>query len=158
MKISEIHITSNETCNFYSITKTTLGNWVAKGFPRTKRNQYPLKDGFDWWRKNVIGEDAGDLQNEKLKFQRARTRLEELKAAEQEGRLIDRDTPLTWLIGLGTAAKIAFWSLPRRLSEILAPISDPKEVERIMRDEIRKIISRLRDAGRKGGSYGGGCF
>ena len=83
------------------------------------------------------------LSEQKLRYAVARTRREELKVEEQEGRLIGKDIPLQWLQGHVTEAKAAFWDLPRRLSEELASITDQKEIEHLLRQEIRRILTDL---------------
>ena len=148
MDIEKIILTSRETCSFYSITKTTLQNWVAKGFPRSKRNEYSLLAGFRWWRRNVVGEESGDLQIEKLKYQKARTRREELRVQQEEGALLPREVSIRWLTRLLTEARMGFLNLPKRLCQELATLTDFREIEGILRKEIRQILTDLSEGGK----------
>lgn len=143
MEILKMELGSKEVCGFYSVTAKTLSNWVAKGFPRNDKNRYPLKAGFDWWRKNVGGERFDELHNQRLKYQIAKTRREELRAEQDEGVLIHRDQPIRWLSELVMAAKEGFVDLPKRMAEILAPELDPREVEDLLYKEIWEILDRL---------------
>ena len=61
----------------------------------------------------------------------------------KRGELIYKGEQIKWLISLGTAAKLAFQNLPKRLAPVLAIITDPKKIELITRTEIYQIIREL---------------
>jgi len=83
-------------------------------------------------------------QNEILKGE-----LLGLKVKVERGDLVPRDQATQWLFGHVDEAKNAFWSLPRRMGPVLAPVSDEKEIEFVLRKEIREILTRLAEPGGK---------
>jgi hypothetical protein len=75
----------------------------------------------------------------------AKARLDELRALQEEDKLIAKDVPLKWLHGHVTEAKDAFWGLPRRMAEALAVETDSKIIEVTLQEEIRRILTDLAD-------------
>lgn len=61
----------------------------------------------------------------------------------KKGELVPKEEQIKWLIALGSAAKLAFQGLPRRLAPIVRFYDDEKKIEVIIRDEIYKIIREL---------------
>ena len=147
-EIEKINLTSKETCFFYSITKTTLTNWTGKGFPRGKRNQYPLVTGFRWWRKNIVGEEAGELQIEKLLRERARREQDQVKAEVAKNSVIQRETAIAWLTTIISEAKLHFRGIPARVAPVLQG-RDEKEIQVILLKEIDDILWKMSGAKRQ---------
>lgn len=90
-----------------------------------------------------------------LSLQEERTRLTKIKAdtAQKEyeeicGSLVQAEAAKSWLRAIVAEAKLALIALPRRLSETLANVSDPKEVEHTLRTEIYAILDRLSRPGK----------
>jgi len=69
--------------------------------------------------------------------------LTELQLKIKRGELVPRGEQIKWLIALGSAAKLAFQGLPRRLAPIVRLYDDEKKIEVIIRDEVYKIIRDL---------------
>jgi len=77
----------------------------------------------------------------------AKAQLAELKLRLETGDLVLKDQAEKWLFGHVDEAKNAFWGLPQRMGPVLAPVSDQKEIEFILRKEIREILMRLASPG-----------
>jgi hypothetical protein len=75
-----------------------------------------------------------------------KTKISETKLRELRGKLVPKNEATKMVIALGAAIKLTFLSLPRRLAEILAPMTDPKEIELLLRSEIRNVIQILEQA------------
>jgi len=93
--IDDIILTSTQACNLFAITKETLRLWVKKrDFPRTGRNSYPLKEGFDWYRENYVGDTESNdnaLAEEKRLKLVAERKLKELELLLRQGELMFRE-------------------------------------------------------------------
>ena len=134
---------ADSTTQFYEVSPKTLAQWVKRGFPKAARGKYPILSGFRWYKKFVLGQvngQATDLATERLLRERARRKLDELKAEQAAGRLVDRDQAIFWVKELVIEVKQNFLALPRRFAESLAPVTDPKIIEEILREEIRRIL------------------
>jgi hypothetical protein len=60
-----------------------------------------------------------------------------------KGNLVPRDQAIQWVIDQIMVAKSGFLSLPYRLREPLAVVSDPKEIFQILRKEVRELLTRM---------------
>jgi len=69
--------------------------------------------------------------------------LTALQLQIKRGELIPKGEQIKWLIALGSATKLAFQGLPKRLAPIVRLYDDEKKIEVIIRDEIYKIIREL---------------
>ena len=147
MNIQEILVSSKDLALVFNVSVRTIWAWVGKRLPKSGRGQFPLLECVRWWRENILGDIQGQasLGDQKLRYAVARARREELRVEVEEGRLIDKDVPLSWLRGHVFEAKEAFWGLPRRMAETLAVESDSKAIEVVLQKEIYKILSDLSD-------------
>ena len=145
--------TAQQMTQFYEVSRKGLAAWVKRGLPKNGRGRYPAISCFRWWKKFVIGQVDGqgtDLATERLFRERAKRKLDELKAGKEEGRLIDRSLAISWISQMIVEAKSNFWSLPRRMCGQLAAITDEKEIESLLREEIRRILTNLSQGKKKG--------
>ncbi len=100
-------------------------------------------------RKLCEGQGSLTLTDVRIRKELARAEREEIMVKKLKGELILKGEPIGWLIALGSAAKMGFWNLPKRLAPVLAPLSDEKEIEMIIRNEVREVITTLQNAGKE---------
>lgn len=67
----------------------------------------------------------------------------EIEIKQRRSELVPKGEAIKWLIALGSAVKLAFLNLPRRLAETLKTLNDEKEIEILLRFEIQRIIHDL---------------
>ncbi len=142
---NEYFLTTSGMTIIFHITRQGLSRWVDRGMPKRDRNQFSLSECLEWVKREVwfVGVGKEDLAQEKLKYQKARTRREELRVQEEEKSLIPRDRAIKWVSLLVAEAKAAFMNFPRRMGASLALISDEKEIEGTLRKEIYSILTEL---------------
>jgi len=140
---NEVFLTKKQMMQSFTISGSGLYRWVQRGLPKDGR-RFPLGPCLDWIKRNVwcVGIGKEGLAEEKLKYQRARTKREELRVQQEEGSLIPRKESISWLSQIVSEAKQGFLNLPRRIAETLMG-RDAKEVEAILRFEIHDILWRL---------------
>jgi len=143
--MDEKFLSTQEVTWLYGITKQGLGKWVERGFPKSKRNEYPLKAGLDWVRGNVWStpDGAGDMAGFKLREQKAKAEQREMDVEKQRGSLVPREQSLIWLSRLLAEIKLHFLGLPRRLAGSLIILKDEREVESVLKHEITRILWTL---------------
>jgi len=143
--IENYMVSASDLARLFEVTIRTIWKWHERGMPKEGRGKFSLLKCVRWWRGNILGDIQGEtnLAEQKLRFAVARARREELRVLEQEGKLIDRDEPLQWLRGHVFEAKEAFLGLPRRMAETLAVENDVKNIEVILREEVRQILTDL---------------
>jgi hypothetical protein len=73
-------------------------------------------------------------------------KLTEYQLKTKRGQLVQKDEATKMVVALGTAIKLAFQNLPRRLAPALKAITDEREIEIILRSEIKNIIRILEQA------------
>ena len=130
----------------FNVSRETLRKWREKGLPyNSKKKKYPLRACLTWVKENIWHHqtEGGGINEEKLLRERARRKQDEFKADAMAKNLVPRDQAEKWLMGHVDEAKGALWGLPRRMGPTLAPVSDEKEVEFVLRKEIREILEEL---------------
>lgn len=112
------------------------------------------------WSSNVPArqeplEDAGLLSDPSTRshlsaFAEARAQREKIKAAIEmktlqrlEGRLVDVDKVRAAAFAHTRSARDQLLGIPDRLAPILAPVSDPAEIHRILLEEVRRVAADL---------------
>jgi hypothetical protein len=98
---------------------------------------------IEYYRKLAEGQGSLNLTDVRTRKEAARAEREELIVKKLKGELVPKNASISWLIALGSAAKLAFQGLPRRLAPVVILYNDEKEIEVIIRDEIYKIIREL---------------
>ena len=151
MAENEIFLTKKQMRKVFTISGSGLYRWVQRGLPKDGR-RFPLGPCLDWVKRNIWYTDSGksEMAEEKLAFQRARTRREELRVQQEEKSLIPRNEAIHWLSTLVSEAKAGFMNLPRRFGPVLAVVNDEKEVEELLRKEIWAILRQLAAGGKRG--------
>ena len=97
----------------------------------------------EYYRKLSDGQGSLNLTDVRTRKEAARAEREELIVKKLKGELVLKDQAERWLLGHVDEAKTAFLGLPRRMGPTLAPVSDEKEVEFVLRKEIREILEEL---------------
>lgn len=139
-----------KVCKLFSISRASLSKWRGRGCPWEKWG-YDIFEVFSWYQKNIISDPGVEtnLAQEKLLRERAKRKLDELKAAKERGSLIEKSLAYSWLGQMIVECKSNFLTLPRRLAEQLAVEQDPKMVETILRGELRQILTTLAEGKKK---------
>jgi hypothetical protein len=70
-------------------------------------------------------------------------KLTEVQLKTKKGQLVPKGEATKMIVAMGSAIKLAFLNLPRRLADILATMTEPKEIEIVLRSEIKNIIHIL---------------
>jgi len=150
MAENEIFLTKKQMMKVFTISGSGLYRWVQRGLPKDGR-RFPLGPCLDWVKRNIWHTDSGegDMAEQKLAFQRARTRREELRVLQEEGSLIPKNEAVKWVSLLVAEAKQGFMNLPRRFGPVLAVVNDEKEIEELLRKEIWAILRQLAAGGGK---------
>jgi phage terminase Nu1 subunit (DNA packaging protein) len=151
MELSGLLVTSQEISILFGVSRRTVENWKREGMPHMKRG-IPFCEAFKWWRAERFKE-LGELREARTRREIARARMAELEMQGKEGSLIDRNVPIEWLRGHIFEVKTVLEGIPRRLSGELAPIQNEKEIEFVLRREIRSIENQLSSPLKKGGKY-----
>jgi hypothetical protein len=98
---------------------------------------------IEYYRKLSEGQGSLNLVDVRTRKEAARAEREELIVKKLKGELVPKNASISWLIALGSAAKLAFQGLPKRLAPVVRLHDDEKEIEVIIRNEIYKIIREL---------------
>jgi len=138
----ELYWTAQQTQWLHSISAPTLGEWVKRGFPRSGRNRYPVKAGYDWVKVNIFhtNEIRGNIDEEKLLHERARRRRAEYEADKMAGNLVSRNEASQQVSVLAAEVKQALLGFPRRMASILILKKNVKEIEIELDREIKHNV------------------
>jgi hypothetical protein len=93
--------------------------------------------------KNQGDSDELSLTEVRRNHELLKAELTALQLQIKRGELVPKGEQIKWLIALGSAAKLAFQGLPKRLAPIIRLYDDEKKIEVIIRDEIYKIIREM---------------
>ena len=143
MAETPIFLSTSQMTALFHITRQGLSRWVERGMPKASRNRYPLFKCLDWVKVNVwfVGVGTQNLAEEKLKYQRARTRREELRVAQEEGLLVPCEASIHWVSQLCVEAKALLIHWPYRLSGTLAAETDAKVIQQMLRKEVYDFLN-----------------
>lgn len=144
--VNEIFYTSKRMVWLYEISRESLRKWREKGLPYNENKKlYPLGACHKWIVENILRpkSENGDINKEKLLRERAKRIQDEFKAEAMKENLIPKGKAEQWLHGHVEEAKTALWGLPRRMGPVLMSISDEKEIELLLREEIHKILEEM---------------
>lgn len=92
---------------------------------------------------NGTATNLPSLTEAKRDHELLKMQLTETQIQERSGNLVPKGEAAKWLIALGSASKLAFMNLPKRLAPDLKLLTDEKEIEFLLRSEIQKIIFNL---------------
>jgi hypothetical protein len=98
---------------------------------------------IEYYRRLAEGQGSLSLTDVRTRKESARAEREELIVKRLKEELVPKNAAITWLVALGSATKLAFQGLPKRLAPIVRLYDDEKEIEVIIRNEIYKIIREL---------------
>ena len=73
----------------------------------------------------------------------AKAEEREMKVKKLKGDLVLKDQVQLWLRGHIEETKMAFLGLPRRMGPVLAPITDEREIEFLLGEEIWKNLQEM---------------
>jgi D-mannonate dehydratase len=143
---SNFTLSSKHICAFFSITRETLRKWKQNpNFPkkaRIRHGTYNLKEIFDWWHSNFMGdaEMPKRMLSEKLKYQEARSLREKLEVEELQRKLISIDKlqhDLSFIF-VNIRAALLLWG--KRLPGLLEG-KDQKKMCQVIHKETRDILT-----------------
>jgi len=149
----------SELAEIYGLHRTTVKEWVKIGCPFVQEHDKSRR--LDWqfntaevckWREdrakqlteeNLQGIQVGELKKRKLA---AETALAELEAGKAKNTFVSvEDVERSWL-NLASLVKGKFLALPAKVSPELAIAKDARELEAILRHEIRLTLNELATA------------
>lgn len=92
------------------------------------------------------GPAPGELQDERLRIQRAKRIKLELEAARMAGAMVDVAKVRDQAAKIASIVMAAIGNLPARLSDELAGMTDPHEIHRRIESETDEMIEEVRRA------------
>jgi len=127
------------------VSLTTLDNWVRNGCPHTKQGKSVLFNPDDvqkWLSEQKSGSVREDILIQKLKYQTARARREELEVLELEKKLIPLDKLHNDLTFIFLRIKIALLQWEKRLPPLLEG-KDRRSMLKIIHGETVDILNNF---------------
>jgi len=142
--LADTYVSADVLSQLFGVTTNMVRRYVNdSGMPRVGRGQYLLGDCVKWFidktRTATDRGENGDIFEEKLKLVRAQRHRVELDNKKVRGQLIDHDTVAGSFNQMGAVFASQLDSLGARNAGILAGISDPGEIQRVLFDECRTI-------------------
>ena len=141
-------VSSTDILGLFRISREQLRRWREKGCPQVARGRFDLRSVIKWRDETLLSSDK--MTAAKLEREQAKAKLATLQAKEKEGSLILKNEAVKWVSLLVAECKAALMNFPRRMSPVLAPIADEKEIELLLRQEIWGILRQLAKEGKKG--------
>lgn len=135
-------IRRGELSKVLSISLTTIDNWIRNGCPYRKEGRavfFDLNAVQDWLSHRKDGGVREDILVQKLKYQTARSRREELEVLQLEGKLINLDKLGSDLSFIFVRLRSALLLWERRLPPLLEG-KDSKSMYRVIHQETYNIL------------------
>jgi len=140
-------VSSTDILGLFRISREQLRRWREKGCPQVARGRFDLRSVIKWRDETLLSSDK--MTAAKLEREQAKAKLATLQAKEKEGSLILKNEAVKWVSLLVAECKAALMNFPRRMSPVLAPIADEKEIEELLRKEIWGILRQFAAGGEK---------
>lgn len=144
VSIKEIEVSTKDLALFFDVSRQTIRVWNQKGMPKVKKGVFSLWACSTWWRENISGEwQDSTLTEERRQKTVIERKIKEIELKEKEGSLVPADTAVIWLTQAVSNARLAFQGFPRRMAGVVALLTDEKDVEFAIHQEIRLILTEL---------------
>lgn len=104
---------------------------------------------IEYYRKLSEGQGSLNLTDVRTRKELARAEREEIIVKKLKGELVLKNQAMAWLSLLIGNAKAHFMGLPKRLAGPLAIVNDEKEIEHLIRSEVRRILEEFSEALKK---------
>jgi hypothetical protein len=100
---------------------------------------------LDWVKENIwkSPDDNKTIKEANRREAMAKAEEREIKVLRLKGELLPRDASLQLLRILVAEARARLLGLPRRLAETLSALSDPKEIESLLREDVNRLLDDL---------------
>lgn len=137
-------ISSSDLAHIFAINVNTLTKWRRIGAPQAERGKWDLSEFLPWWLENIYaasGEDA-DIGEIKKGYWRAKTRVEEVKAATLEEKYIPKEDVGDVLSYQSSVFRQTLLAFSSRLSIILVGKNE-KEIREILFDEAWTVLATI---------------
>ena len=115
---------------------------IAKGFNADHQNGNG-SGGFNADQGDGSSSTTQSLTAARRDHEILKMKLTETQLKLRRGQLVPKDEAIKMVVALGSAVKLALLNLPRRLAPALAAVTDEKELEVILRSEIKSAIRVL---------------
>ena len=145
-----------ELAEIVGVSNNTIAAWRSEGMPclatadkKGSSSRYDTEAVIDWLRHRSAG--ANDEETINGRYEQARlTKLkadnEALDVAQKEGTLIEAAAVAgVWDRLLGNF-RSRLLSMPSALADELAPLSDPREVQAVLKVTINQVLEELANA------------
>lgn len=149
-------VNQRELAEIVGVSNNTIAAWRSEGMPclatadkKGSSSRYDTEAVIDWLRHRSAG--ANDEETINGRYEQARlTKLkadnEALDVAQKEGTLIEAAAVAgVWDRLLGNF-RSRLLSMPSALADELAPLSDPREVQAVLKVTINQVLEELANA------------
>ncbi|KXK25486.1 MAG: hypothetical protein UZ01_03290 [Candidatus Brocadia sinica] len=148
-------LTSNEVCKAFSISKTTLTNWINRGCPHeqtAKGKLFVLAEVIKWHQEKFLKTESSDtegLTKARAMKEHFRALLAELEFKEKNGELVPAKDVKDAAFLKARQIRDGLLIIPNRISDLLAgEINaagriDKTRVHEILGKELRQALENL---------------
>lgn len=137
---------TQETCDFFGVSRETLSTWAKRGCPKVKRGEWDLKEINNWLGKSNGDQDKPSDEARKLKadadYRESKAEKEEIALAVLRGEYVNKEeVDRQWsVIGNQLKNNLLLWS--RTLAPELAHL-DMRSVEKVLTDATYDLLEQL---------------
>jgi hypothetical protein len=148
--MKEIFLKQIELGKFIDLSPRRIRDLEKRGIFKRRNGKYPLAESIRSYIGFLRNQVEGDeMRAAKLRREISKAEHQEIVTEQLKGSLIDREQAVVWLSAICIEAQNAFWTFPRRFSAHLAAMTDEREIESLLQEEIRNILNALVEALKK---------
>ncbi|MDL1965772.1 MAG: terminase small subunit [Candidatus Desulfofervidus auxilii] len=142
-------ISTKDLAELFEVSQRTITTWKRLGAESAQigRGKWDLKKFLQWWLENIytpVNENEPTLQEERLRYEKARADKVELEVKRLKKELIPRDKVEHALAELIAITKRAFLLLPKKAPGVLKNLSPAEQVEALQK-MVDEILEGLAD-------------
>jgi phage terminase Nu1 subunit (DNA packaging protein) len=137
-------LSARNVSDMFGVARPTVTEWVSKGCPRSKDGTFVAREVFRWYITKDKKEDSYE-QTRQRKME-ADAMLSEMKVAEAEGRLVEREPMIrAFERNIATCSQM-IQSIPRELA-LMVPDNRRRDYLTEAEIKVHDILNALSDLG-----------
>jgi phage terminase Nu1 subunit (DNA packaging protein) len=160
---------SEQAAELLGVSLATLNNWLKSDDPPPRNivdGTYPLAELGDWIRQKQIlkkgrgggrpwlpdlsilsGDPRASKIDEETRLKRLQADKVELDLMERRGELVEASEVSSAWQSILSRVRSRLLKMPSSIAPIVAPLTDPHEIQKRIDDSVREALEELSDAG-----------
>jgi phage terminase Nu1 subunit (DNA packaging protein) len=148
-KRRDMEFKTKELAELFEVSDRSIRNWTAKGMPRIAPGRFEGLPVIRWYAENIFLAEAAESRDLLSKPEAERLMLNlkaELLQCEvdrEKGKFVEVEEVRADWIRIAQGVKAKLYSIPFRLSALLAGESEEFEIRKMIKQEVNRALDEI---------------